>query len=247
MIVEVVIPARLASTRLPRKVFADLNGQPLLWHVWQRAECMQRASKVFVATDAEEVRQAVESWGGKALMTSPQCGSGTERIVSALDRLQGDFILNVQGDEPLIEPALLDALVRAREENGWDLVTAVYPLTQLEDLLNPNVVKVVRAVDGRALYFSRSPVPYVRDLPQARWLEKPIYWGHVGVYGYRREVLEAYPSLPASSLEGAERLEQLRFLEAGYSIQAIETGYRPVAVDTAEDLENVRRILGTQE
>ena len=247
MIVEVVIPARLASTRLPRKVFADLNGRPLLWHVWQQARRMQRAAEVFVATDAEEVRLAVESWGGKTLMTGPECSSGTERIASALDRLQGDFILNLQGDEPLIEPTLLDALVTAWEENGWALVTAVYPLSQLEELLNPNVVKVARAADGRALYFSRSPVPYVRDLPQARWLEEPVFWGHVGVYGYRREVLEAYPSLPVSPLESAERLEQLRFLEAGYHIQAIETRYRPVSVDTAEDLENVRRILRTQE
>jgi 3-deoxy-manno-octulosonate cytidylyltransferase (CMP-KDO synthetase) len=239
-----VIPARLSSTRLPRKVLADVCGKPMLWYVWQRACQARQVSQVWVATDSAEVFDRVDSWGGRALMTSPDCASGTERIVSILDSLEGELILNVQGDEPLVDPDMLDALVQTCQGMGCQMATPVYALSSIEELLNPNIVKVARAYDGRAIYFSRSPVPYVRDLPQPRWLEQFPFWGHVGVYAYRREVLEAYPNLKPSALEQSERLEQLRFLEAGVEIFTVETSYHPVAVDVAADLERVRRLCG---
>jgi len=238
-----IIPARLASTRLPRKVLADVCGKPLVQHVWERVSQAKNVDSVIVATDSPEVVQVVAAWGGKAMLTDPACQSGTERIASLLDRLDADLILNVQGDEPLVDPDMLDALIASWVSTPCDLITPVYRITSLEDLNNPNVVKVARARDGRALYFSRSPIPYVRDWPQEKWLEHQAFWGHIGVYGYRKEILEKYAGLPASPLQAAESLEQLRFLEAGYIFQTVETTYRSVAVDTQEDLDKVRRMI----
>lgn len=224
-------------------MLADIHGHLLIWHVWNRVRQAQRIAAVYVATDSDEVRAIVEGWGGRALMTSPDCQSGTERIASCIDRLDADLILNVQGDEPLIDPTMLDALIARWEAAPADLITPVFQIHSPDELHNPNIVKVVRTASGEALYFSRSPIPYVRDVPEADWLDRQTFWGHIGVYGYRRPVLEAYPTLPASPLEQAERLEQLRFLEAGYRFQTVETDYRPIAVDTAEDLEKVRELL----
>lgn len=240
-----VIPARLGSTRLPGKVLADIHGHPLIWHVWNRVKAARRIDQVFVATDAAEVQQVVEEFGCQVLMTSPECKSGTERIASALQHLQADLILNVQGDEPLTDAGMLDRLVDRWQETRCDLITPIFRISSLEELQNPNIVKVVRAADGRAIYFSRSPVPYMRDIPVKAWLENAPYWGHIGVYGYRRDVLARYAELPASLLEDMEKLEQLRFLEAGYTFQTVETTYRPVAVDVADDLERVRQLLKT--
>lgn len=246
MVISAVIPARLASTRLPRKVLAEINGRPLIWYVWQQVARAGVFDEIIVATDSTEVYAAVGSWGGQAFMTDPGCRSGTERIVSILPALRGDLVINVQGDEPLIDPGMLQMLVISSEQGEWDILTAVYRITDLESLQNPNLVKVARTSQGRALYFSRSIIPYIRDHPLRDWLERQSFWGHIGVYGYRRAVLEAYPHLPASTLETAESLEQLRFLEAGYRIQTIQTDYHPVAVDTLADLEQVRQILGQQ-
>lgn len=243
MKVSAVIPARLASNRLPRKILADIHGKPLLWHVWSQVEKVEGIGEIFVATDSDEVVSMVESWGGMALLTSKKCRSGTERIASILDHLDGEFILNVQADEPLIDPRMLETIVMAADKTEGDIITSVFPITQMGDLFNPNLVKVVRALDGRALYFSRSPIPFVRDVPQDHWLEQLTFWGHVGVYGYKRETLMVYPSLPVSPLETAERLEQMRFLDAGFWIDTIETTYHPIGVDTPADLQRVRRIL----
>lgn len=240
-----IIPARLGSTRLSRKVLADIHGRPLIWHVWNRVQQAQRIDAVYVATDSEEVKDTVDGWGGQVLLTSPDCRSGTERLAACLDRVDADHIINVQGDEPLVDPAMLDALVARWEEAPADLITPVFRIHTLEELLNPNIVKVARASTGEALYFSRSPIPFVRDLPQEEWLTQHTFWGHIGVYGYRRDVLAAYPKLPVSPLEKAESLEQLRFLDAGYRFQTVETDYRPVAVDVAADLEHVRRLVAT--
>jgi 3-deoxy-manno-octulosonate cytidylyltransferase (CMP-KDO synthetase) len=245
MNVSVVIPARLASTRLPRKVLADLGGRPVLRHVWERAARMRRATEVLVATDSEEVARAVAGWGGQFVLTSPACRSGTERIASILDGLRGDFILNVQGDEPFIEPALLEALVERFATAGGDLVTPVYPIRDYDTLANPAVVKVARTADGRALYFSRSPIPHLRGVQPEQWAEQGTYWGHLGVYGYARAALARYPALPESALEAAESLEQLRFLEAGFCIQTVETNYHAVAIDTPADLERARTLLAS--
>jgi len=238
-----IIPARVASTRLPRKVLADICGKPLIQHVWERVSQTKSIDSVIVATDSSEVVQVVAGWGGRTLLTDPDCQSGTERIASIAGELDADLVLNVQGDEPLVDPGMLDTLVATWMSTPCDMITPVYCITKIDDLSNPNVVKVARAQDGRALYFSRSSIPYVRDVPQENWLEHQTFWGHIGVYGYRKKVLEKYAGLPASPLQAAESLEQLRFLEAGYSIQTVETTYQSIAVDTQEDLEKVRRIL----
>jgi 3-deoxy-manno-octulosonate cytidylyltransferase (CMP-KDO synthetase) len=245
MNVSVVIPARLASSRLPRKVLADLGGKPVLRHVWERVARMKRATEILVATDSEEVAAVVAGWGGQFVMTSPACRSGTERIASILDGLHGQFILNVQGDEPFIDPGLLDALAERFAAAGGDVVTPVYPIRDEAALLNPAVVKVVRAGDGRALYFSRSPVPHLRGVPLAEWPARGLHWGHLGVYGYARARLAQYSALPECALETIEALEQLRFLEAGWKIQTVETDYHAVAIDTPEDLARARALLAT--
>ncbi len=238
-----VIPARLSSTRLPRKVLADIHGHPLIWHVWQRVKQANKIDQVYIATDSDEVKQVAEAFGARVLMTSPECQSGTERIASLIDQLDADLILNVQGDEPLVDPGMLDALVDRWQSVPCELITPVFPIKTLEELQSPNVVKVARASDGRALYFSRSPIPYLRDIPFDSWLQHGTFWGHIGVYGYNRAVLTQFYELPDSPLEKTEKLEQLRFLEAGYSFQTVETEYRPNSVDIADDLERVRRLI----
>jgi len=239
----IVIPARLASSRLPNKVLADLGGQPMLWHVYQRCLQVAKAQAVHLATDSEAVSQRVRDWGGQVWMTSPTCTSGTERIVSILEKLQGEVIVNVQGDQPLVEPQLINQVIEKFEENDADIVTPIYPLSEVHSLFDPNVVKVVTNHEGYALYFSRHPIPYVRDVKLENWLQSSPFWGHVGIYGYRRSVLEEYPSLPESPLEKAEKLEQLRFLQAKKKILTLVTSHLPWSVDTAADLEKVRAQL----
>lgn len=239
----VAIPARLKSTRFPRKVLADIQGKPMLWHVYQGASKAERIGGVWVLTDSQEVVEAASSWGARALITSEECPSGTARIASVIGLLDADIVVNVQADEPLITGAVVDAVVRALEEGEAEVATPVYRLTTVEEVADPNVVKVVRAANGRALYFSRSPIPHVRDMKQKEWLSYAPFWGHVGVYGYRRKVLCQYGQLPEGLLEEAEKLEQLRLLEAGKQILTVEIDYRPHAVDVPADLEVVREIL----
>jgi 3-deoxy-manno-octulosonate cytidylyltransferase (CMP-KDO synthetase) len=238
-----IIPARLASTRLPGKVLADIHGKPMIWHVWKRAMQVARFEAVYIATDSEVVRAAVEGWGGQVIMTSSDCRSGTERIASCLGQIEADYIVNVQGDEPLIDPLMLDKLVACWDEAPHDLITPIFRITNHEDLCNPTIVKVVRNSRGEALYFSRAPVPFYRDAPQTEWLNCAPYWGHIGVYGYRRAALAAYMTLPISPLEGIEGLEQLRFVDAGYRFRVFETAYRSIAVDVPADLERVRELM----
>ena len=246
MRLNVVIPARISSTRLPRKLLAQINGKPMLWHVWHRVQAMETPKRVIIATDSQEIAQVARTWGGDVVMTSAECRSGTERIASIVGQLASDWILNVQGDEPLVDPKMLDEMVAECERTDADIVTPVYRITSGKALFDPNIVKVVRAADGCALYFSRNAIPYVRDLAQTEWLKAARFWAHVGVYAYRREVLEGYGTLKSSVLEQAERLEQLRLLEAGYKMQTIVTNYQPTSVDTKKDLERVRGFLRGQ-
>lgn len=239
-----VIPARLGSTRLPNKVLADIGGKPLVWHVWNRVLQARRFHDVSIATDSDAVREVMEAFGARVLMTSPDCRSGTERIATVLDQLgDADLIVNVQGDEPLISPAMLDGLVDGWAAHRTDLVTPVFRITDAAELHSPTIVKVVRSAQGEALYFSRQPIPFVRDHALEAWLQHAAYWGHLGVYGYRPAALAAYLSLPVSPLETAESLEQLRFLEAGYRFLTVETTYRSIAVDVAADLDRVRSLI----
>ncbi len=180
-------------------------------------------------------------------MTDTNLLSGTARIASIIDRIDAEIIVNVQGDQPLVEPELIDKLVGSFQDSTADIVTPVFQITEASDLTDPGIAKVVRGNDGRALYFSRSPIPYVRDAPLAEWPKRVTYWAQYGIYGFRRHVLENFNiSLPPSQLEQAEKLEQLRFLEAGYSIYTFKTRFRQIAVDTGEDLARVRRILASQ-
>ena len=215
----------------------------MLWHVLQGVLEAKGIDEVWVLTDSEEVFKAVHSWGAKAKMTPVECNSGTERIVSVLSEFNADIIVNVQGDEPLIQSYVVDDVVSALGGSDAGVATPIYRIDTADEIFNPNVVKVVRAADGKVLIFSRSPVPHVRDFPQEEWPSKANFWGHVGVYAYRREVLERYRDLPTGSLEGVEKLEQMRFLEAGVGFVAVEIDYRPHAVDVPADLEEVRKIL----
>ena len=215
----------------------------MLWHVCRGVSQAKLISEVWVLSDSEEVFEAAISWGVKALMTSEECPSGTDRIASVMDSLNGDVIVNVQGDEPLIESRVVDQLITSLNSSSADVATPVYRITSQDDLANPNVVKAVRALDGSALYFSRSQVPYVRDAETADLFSNASFWGHAGVYAYRRNVLEEFPRLPEGRLERVERLEQLRLLESGKKILTVEIDYRPRAVDVPADLEAVERIL----
>ena len=239
----VAIPARLKSTRFPRKVLADIHGRPMLWYVYQAVSRSRRIDAVWVLTDSEEVLETASTWGAKVLMTSEDCPSGTARIASVLDVLDADIIVNVQADEPLIKAEVVDGLVNALERGDADVATPVYYIESVRDVMNPNVVKVVRASDGGALYFSRSPVPYVRDIEPEDWLSTIPFWGHAGLYAYRHSALREYANLPETPLEKAEKLEQLRLLAAGIQIVTVEIDYRPRGVDVPSDLEVVKGIL----
>jgi 3-deoxy-manno-octulosonate cytidylyltransferase (CMP-KDO synthetase) len=236
----IVIPARLNSSRLPSKVLAMIDEHPMLWHVYQRCRQVSKASEVHIATDTEKVAELVRQWGGKVWMTDSNCVSGTERIVSILDQLEADIIINVQADQPTIEPALIHQVIEQFEKTEPipDIVTPIYPIKKESKLFSSSIVKVTRRHDGYALYFSRSPIPFVRD--KQHWLNGVRYWGHVGVYGYRRQVLEEYHSFPKSDLEESEKLEQLRFLQAGKNILTFETSDCPISIDTIEDLQELR-------
>ncbi len=240
----IAIPARLASTRLPRKVLLDLGGKPVVQHVWERARRSKLAKAVVILADTEEVASVARGFGAEVVMTDPACPNGTYRLASALDRLPGDFFINVQGDEPFIEPDLIDALAARHAATGCGLVTAVTRLASSERLLADSVVKVVRAEDGEAVYFSRSPVPHLRGVPVAEWTSRRPYWGHLGIYGYDRATLARYPTLAATELEACESLEQLRFVAHGFRFQTVETDYHPVAIDTPGDLAHARSLMG---
>jgi 3-deoxy-manno-octulosonate cytidylyltransferase (CMP-KDO synthetase) len=241
--ITLCIPARLASTRLPRKVLLDLGGKPVMQHVWERARQVKQASRVVVLTDADEVAQVARGFGAEVLMTSPDCPSGTARMASILPHLAGDFFLNIQGDEPFIEPTLLDDLITRWKETKCSLVTAVSKITSTERLLATSVVKVVRAENGTALYFSRSPIPHLRGVEPTEWVQKHSYWSHIGVYGYDRATLAGYAQLTPTVLESIESLEQLRFLAHGQTFQTVVTNYHPVAIDTPADLEAARKLI----
>lgn len=244
----VLIPARLASTRLPDKPLADIGGQPMVVRVAQRASASS-AQRVIVAADSAQIVRACQEHGVEAILTGAGHASGSDRLAEACDllRLAGDdLVVNVQGDEPLIEPALIDsvaALLQAHPEASMS--TAAHAIETVGEFTNPNVVKVVLDVRGFALYFSRAPLPWWRDgfadgiqaLPQPRPLR------HVGIYGYRADFLREFPRLPQSPLELAEALEQLRALWHGHSIAVHVTATAPGAgVDTPEDLERVRAL-----
>lgn len=232
-----VIPARMASTRLPRKMLRPIAGKPLLGWVVQAAQRCNTLDELIVATDAEEIAVYCSSLGVRCEMTSPDLPSGTDRVHAVSQRVAGDIFINIQGDEPLLDPAQLETLIAlfARPEVQ---IGTLMTRCAAHDVANPNAVKVVCARDGQALYFSRAAVPFDRDKTG-----QVDYWKHLGFYGYRRAALEQFPALPPSRLEASERLEQLRFLEAGIAIHVAATEHDSIGVDTESDRLAVEQIL----
>ena len=242
MNVVCIIPSRYASTRLPGKPLLDIAGKPMIQHVVERVRQARRPSRIIVATDDERIAEAVRSFGGEARMTSTDHPTGTDRLAEVAATLpEMDLILNIQGDEPLIPVQAIDELVAAFDDcPDLPMATLMTPMTETE-YDNPAAVKVVTTLDGHALYFSRSLIPY----PRNRGLEWRCF-KHIGVYAYRRDFLLRFAALPPSPLEVTESLEQLRALENGYRIRVIETPFRSIGVDTPADLEEVRRLFLTR-
>lgn len=240
---NIAIPARIASSRLPGKMLKILGGKPVIQHVIERALRVRNCEQVYVVTDCVEIASLAQSLGVHGFMTSPSCRSGTERIASILNEISGDWIFNIQGDEPFIDPQWVEALIDKANTTEAEMLTGVYRLKQLDDVLDPNVVKVVLDSEGCALYFSRSPIPFVRNVVSESWLNECTFWGHLGIYGYRRDLLKRYHQLEKSYLEKAESLEQLRFLANGCRIATLEANGRSIAIDTQADLEKAEALI----
>jgi 3-deoxy-manno-octulosonate cytidylyltransferase (CMP-KDO synthetase) len=231
-----VIPARFASTRFPGKALALISGKPMIQHVWERARGCSLFSRLVVATDDERIADAARSFGAEALMTRADHVSGTDRAAEAAAATDAEVVVNIQGDEPLIDPAAISlAISTLLDDPGCQMATLKRRIDNPADIANPNVVKVVSSLAGWALYFSRSPVPANRG-------GEAVYWKHIGLYVYRRRLLLSYSSLPRGPLEEAEKLEQLRALENGIGIRVAETEYDTIGVDTPEDLEAVLKL-----
>ncbi len=231
-----VIPARLASTRLPRKMLRDIAGQPLVGRVYDAVRGCSKLADVMIATDSEEIMAVCQRHGWKVVMTSPAHRSGTERVHEVSNSIAADVYLNVQGDEPLTRPEQISSLLEVMKDPAVQVGTLKTPAAAM-DINAPSAVKVVTDANGKALYFSRATIPFDRDGA------KPGYFKHLGFYAYRKAALDHFVSWPESSLERAERLEQLRFLENGISICVGETPYDSIGVDTEEDLRRVEEVL----
>lgn len=248
-----VIPARYASSRLPGKPLAEIAGEPMIAHVWRRT-CGSSASRVVVATDDERIREALAPYGAEVVMTRPDHASGTDRLAEVAETLalaDDAVLVNVQGDEPLIPPALINQVAaRLHDDPGASIATLAEPIVDVETLFNPNVVKVVRALSGRALYFSRAPIPWDREHFVARpeLLATDAWLRHIGLYAYRASFLSDYRDWAPAPLEQLEQLEQLRALHHGHAIQvAMAAEPNPGGVDTAEDLARLRKLFGAPE
>lgn len=241
MKVVAVIPARWASKRFEGKVLADLCGKPMLQWVWERVNKADKVDEVIIACDDKRIYQACESFGAKPVVTSEEHVSGSDRIAEAIEGIDADIVINIQGDEPLIRSELIDDLAYAlMNDDLCNMATAIKSIKTEKELNDPNVVKVVIDAHDYALYFSRSVIPYNRDKGP---LGTEAYWKHLGIYAYRKDFLLHYSRWPKSFLEGVEKLEQLRVLEAGQKIKTVETQYESYGVDTLEDLSRVAEII----
>ena len=236
----IIIPACYKSTRLPGKLLLDLAGKTVLQHTWERACEVSGVEAVIVAADSIEIVEAVESWGGVAYLTDSDLSSGTLRIHAILELVDADLIINLQGDEPFAEPTLIEALIERARSTQCDVVTAVHQIKDIDDLFDRNVVKVLRSNQGKAIYFSRTACPAVRDHERLDWLKYHTYWAHIGIYGYTRKALEWYAQQSPSSLESIESLEQLRFIDHGWHFQTVEGNSASISIDTQHDLNAAR-------
>jgi 3-deoxy-D-manno-octulosonate cytidylyltransferase len=236
-----VVPARHASVRFPGKPLAQIAGKSMIQHVVEHLRDATTISRIVVATDDERIKDAVASFGGEAILTRADHRTGTDRVAEVAAHVPAEIYVNVQGDEPLIDAGTVDAVVQAMlDDDSVQLATPCAAITVPNEIMDPNVVKVVRDFDGNALYFSRAPIPWVRDTGarvEAR------HWKHIGVYGYRRNALLEFPTLPPGELERIEQLEQLRWLENGFHIGVVETDYNAVSVDVPADIERVEKLL----
>ena len=229
-----VIPARHASSRFPGKMLADIKGKPLIQRVWEAVSGSRRIARVLIATDHDAIFKAAQGFGAEVQMTDPDLPSGTDRVAVVTQGCEADWIINVQGDEPLLRGDILDGFIDALGD--FPMATLARRITHLREINDPNVVKVVTGLDGRALYFSRSPVPFQRD-PDG----EAVYWQHLGIYAYRPSILQQLVKMPPSPLERIEKLEQLRALQNGIAIQVLPTSLESIGVDTPEDLQRVLR------
>ncbi len=245
-----IIPARYGSTRFPGKPLALIHGLPMIQHVCQRVAQATMVDRVIVATDDERIAAVVDDFGGEVMLTRADHSTGTDRLAEVAEKIKSELIVNVQGDEPLIDPRMVDqAIVPLLQNRQIQMGTLAGPIAQLDDFYNPNVVKVVKNQSGAALYFSRSPIPFPRDLDAvqlAKMLPQLGLLRHIGLYVYRRELLLEYPSWPKTPLENLENLEQLRALERGIELYVAETEFACHGVDTPEDLARVSRIMSTE-
>ena len=241
-----IIPARYAATRFPAKLLAWLGGKPVIERVYEQVAGV--LDDVVVATDDRRIYDAVKAFGGKVEMTSPDHKSGTDRCWEAYCKqgVEYDVIFNVQGDEPFIQPSQLETVKRCFDDASTDIATLVKPFSEadgLEALENPNSPKVVLDAQSRAIYFSRSVIPYLKGVPREEWLSRHTYYKHIGLYAFRAEVMRAVTALPQSALEKAESLEQLRWLENGYKIGVGISEVETIGIDTPEDLERAEAFL----
>jgi len=236
-----IIPARFSSTRFQGKVLADIMGKPMLQHVWERAKQSRLLEDLVIACDEEKVAKAAQEFGAKVVMTAKGHTCGSDRIIEVVNPIDVKIVINIQADEPLIHPTMIDSVAQALLDNSSvSMATVMKAIDEPEVINDPNVVKVVIDKNNFALYFSRSPIPFHAKESE---ITLPVYFKHIGLYGYTKDFLFIYKNLPVSFLEKAERLEQLRVLEEGFRIKVIETKYDTIGVDTPEDLEKVKEYL----
>lgn len=238
-----VIPARWGATRFEGKILANLLGKPVIQHVWENAKKARTLDDLIVACDDERIMKAVEDFGGKAVYTSPNQPSGTDRLAEVVNPMDVDIAVNIQGDEPLMKPIMIDNLVIAlKGEKAAQMATMIKKIEDESELTNSNVVKVVVDKNGYALYFSRYSIPYNRT-GESDEKKRPTYYKHIGLYAFTKDFLFTFRNLPKSSLENAEKLEQLRVLEYGYKIKTVETKFDTVGIDRPEDLKRAEEAL----
>ena len=239
-----IIPARFASSRFPGKPLVDIEGQTMIQRVYEQVKQSKKLSKVIVATDDQRIVDEVLSFGGNVVMTSETHQSGTDRCAEVItDDNEYDVIINIQGDEPFINPEQIDLLAACFENPQTKIATLVKKIDSMDELFNLNIPKVVRNIHGEAIYFSRQTIPFLRGIEQKQWLKEQTFYKHIGIYAYQADTLRALTRLPVSGLEEAEALEQLRWIENGYTIQTAVTTHETIAVDTNEDLNKILKLF----
>lgn len=241
-----IIPSRYASTRFPGKPLADVQGKSMISRVYEQAGRSESLSDLIVATDDQRIFDHVKSFNGSVVMTAADHKNGTSRCQETVELLRQknpgliyDAVVNIQGDEPFIDPVQIDSVCELMKLQGTEIATLVKKIESHGELFNPNVVKVAAGLSGRALYFSRNAIPFLRDYPEEKWTEHHVYYKHIGIYAYRTDVLARLVNLEPGRLEKAEKLEQLRWLENGYQIMVEQTDFESIAIDTPEDLSKI--------